>query len=85
MSFEISANELKTRGIKAIDEATINNSEAIITVRGKRKYVIMPIAKYSELRENELESAINESLNDLKEGKFFKESVEEHIKRITDG
>jgi prevent-host-death family protein len=60
-----------------------DGSEIIITVRGKNKYVVLPIEKYNYLRECELETALLETKRDFKEGKFTKESVEKHIKRIT--
>ena len=83
MSAIITANQLKTKGIAAIKEATANSNEAIITVRGKEEFVIMPINHYNRLREYELEGALLESQNDITAGKFIEESVEEHIKRIS--
>ncbi|MDA3838491.1 MAG: type II toxin-antitoxin system prevent-host-death family antitoxin, partial [Candidatus Delongbacteria bacterium] len=59
--------------------------EAIITVRGKVKFVVLPIEKYNELREFELEAALIESKKEVVEGKAIKESVEDHIKRIIRG
>jgi prevent-host-death family protein len=82
MGNEITANDLKVKGIAAIDDVTSNGFEAIITVRGKQKYVVMTIEEYNKLREYELESAIIESELDIKNGKFKKGSVEEHIKRL---
>ena len=79
----ITANDLKTRGVSAINEATSDGNEAIITVRGKNLYVVIPIEAYNHLRECELEAALFESENDLKNGKYITESVKEHIKRIT--
>ena len=34
MNYEITTNDLKIKGIIAIDEVTLNGFEAIITVRG---------------------------------------------------
>ena len=79
----ITANELKTKGLAAINEATSNGNEAIITVRGKNKYIVLSIENYNYLRECELEAALLESKKDLENGSFVKETVEEHIKRIT--
>ncbi len=81
----ITANELKTKGVSVLNEETSDGSEIIITVRGKNKYVVLPIEKYNYLRECELETALLETKRDIKEGKFIKESVEKHIKRITRG
>ena len=81
----ITANDLKTKGVTLLDDETSDGSEVIITVRGKSKYVVLPIDKYNYLRECELDTALLESQKDLKEGKFIKESVVKHIKRITRG
>ena len=81
----ITANELKTRGISILNEETSEGDEVIITVRGKSKYVVLPMEKYNYLRECELEAALRETRKDIKEGKIFKESVHKHIKRITRG
>ena len=35
-----------------------------------------------QLREYELDAAIKESLEDIKNGRIIEESVEEHLKRI---
>jgi prevent-host-death family protein len=82
---EITANELKTKGLTALDKATSNGDEAIITVRGKNKYVVLPFEKYNYFREFELESALAESKRDLEKGNYIEESVEEHIRRISSG
>ena len=44
----ITANDLKTKGVSIIDEVTTNNNEAIITVRGKNRYVVLPIKEYNQ-------------------------------------
>ena len=85
MAQTITANELKTRGVSILDDETADGTEVIITVRGKNKFVVLPIEKYNYLRECELEAALLEAKRDIKEGKFIKESVEKHIKRITRG
>ncbi|MGB5217319.1 MAG: type II toxin-antitoxin system prevent-host-death family antitoxin [Smithella sp.] len=85
MAQTITANELKTKGVTILTDETADGTEVIITVRGKNKFVVLPIEKYNYLRECELEAALLESKRDMKEGKFVKESVEKHIKRITRG
>jgi len=85
MAQTITANELKTKGVTILTDETADGSEVIITVRGKNKFVVLPIAKYNYLRECELEVALLASKRDIKERKFIKESVEKHIKRITRG
>jgi prevent-host-death family protein len=83
MSHIITANELKTKGISALNEATDTDDETIISVRGKNRFVVLPIEKYNYLRNCELETAILEVRDDLQKGKVRKESVQKHIKRIT--
>jgi len=79
----LTANELKIKGATALKNATSGSNEAIITIRGKNEYVVLPIALYNRLRECELEIALIESKKDIENGKFIEESVEDHIKRIT--
>lgn len=61
----ISANELKSRGVGAIDEALTAQSEVSISVRGQVKYIVMSKEHYHYLRECELEAAQAESKTDL--------------------
>ena len=37
---------------------------------------------YNYLRESELEAALAESLQDVETGKIYKESVDDHIRRL---
>ncbi len=85
MAQTITANDLKTRGVSILERETENGEEVIITIRGKNRYVVLPMEKYNYLRECELEAALAESQKDLNKGKFVKETVEKHIKRITHG
>jgi hypothetical protein len=78
----ISANDLKTRGVGAIDQALQDQTEAAVTVRGEVKYVVMSKEHYQYLRECELEAALAESKADLDSGRFVSESVAQHLKRI---
>ena len=79
----ITANDLKTKGVSMLEEVTSSGEEAIITVRGKNRYVVLSVDQYNYLRECELEAALTETLRDVDEGRTYSESVEEHIKRIT--
>lgn len=78
----IVANDLKTKGIKVIEEALLDQLEAPISVRGQVRYVVMSQEQYQYLRECELEAAIAESKADLAGGRFIKETVVQHIKRL---
>ncbi len=78
----ITANELKVKGVTILEQMTSDQNEAIITVRGKSKYVVLTIEEYNYLRECELEAALVESKKDIKEGNFHSDSIDEHLKRI---
>jgi prevent-host-death family protein len=80
----ISANELKTKGVSAVEKALKNEDEVIITVRGKQKYVVIDLKKYSQLREYELEVALLEARADIVDSRVKKETVTEHMKRVVD-
>jgi hypothetical protein len=78
----ISANDLKTKGIAAIETALGESPEAIVSVRGKDKFVVMEIAHYHYLRECELDAALAQTQVDLTAGRFVKESPEAHLARL---
>ncbi len=79
----IVANDLKTRGVSALEEGLQRENEAIITVRGKEKYVVMRVDHYHYLREMELEAALLEARQDLADGNVIRESAEAHVNRLT--
>ena len=76
------ANDLKTKGIKAIEDALLTEPEASVSVRGQIKYVVMSQDHYHYLRECELEAALAESKANLAFGHFVKETVSDHLKRL---
>ena len=59
-----------------------NQPEAIISVRGKERFVVMDMEHYHYLRECELEAALAQTRVDLAEGRFVKESPEAHLARL---
>jgi hypothetical protein len=83
----ISANDLKTRGVKILEEISgvvdSDQQEILVNVRGKTRYAILPIAYYNKLREMELGMALKESLEDIQAGRFTVETAEEHLKNIS--
>ncbi len=81
----IPANDLKTRGVTVVEEHLRESEEVLISVRGKEKYVVMSVDKYARLRELELDAAIAEARADYEAGRVVSESVEDHMKRVTDG
>jgi hypothetical protein len=78
----LAANDLKVRGVKAIEEEMEHFDEVGITERGKVKHVVMKVEKFDELREYELDKALAEARQDIKEGRFVIETLDEHIKRL---
>ncbi|HEX9778416.1 MAG TPA: type II toxin-antitoxin system Phd/YefM family antitoxin [Geopsychrobacteraceae bacterium] len=78
----ITANELKTKGVASIDAVLTEQAEAIISVRGKDRYVVMDLETYNRLRVCELEAALYQAKREIAEGKGIEESVDEHLTRL---
>jgi hypothetical protein len=57
--------------------------EAMVSVRGKDKSVVVDLARYHYLRECELESALAQSKADIAAGRVIKESPAAHVARIS--
>ena len=78
----ITANDLKTKGVSAIQAVLDQQTEAVISIRGQRRFVVVDIDHYQYLRECELSAAIIESDADIKAGRFVEESAEAHLQRL---
>jgi predicted transcriptional regulator len=78
----LTANDLKTKGVAAIEAVLAERPEAIVSVRGKERFVVMEIAQYHYLRECELEAALSETRADIAAGRVVKESAAAHVKRV---
>lgn len=78
----ISANDLKTKGISAIEFTLSTATEAIVSMRGKDKFVVMNMAHYHYLRECELDAALAETRAELAAGRTVQESPEAHLTRL---
>jgi len=78
----ITANLLKTKGVSALDPVIDENEAVVITVRGRDRYVVMDFETYNHLRECELQAAIAEVRTELESGEVFKDTVDQHIRRI---
>ena len=78
----ISANDLKTKGVAAIEAALSEATEAVVSVRGKDRFIVVDIAHYHYLRECELDAALAESRADVAAGRFVEESAAEHRARL---
>lgn len=79
----LTANELKIRGVSAVEDGLKQNEELLISVRGKDRYVVMDIEKYNHLRELELAAAVAEAKADYAAGKYSTEKVAEHVAKVT--
>ena len=78
----ITANELKTKGISLVERLMKKSREVFISVRGRKRFVILPVDEYERLKEAELESIIRQAEKDYEEGRYVTESAEEHCKRL---
>ena len=78
----ITANELKTKGISFVEKLMKKSREVFVSVRGRKKFVILPVDEYERLREAELESIIRQAEKDYEEGRYVVESAEEHFRRL---
>ena len=79
----ITANDLKTRGIAAIEASLAGGrTEAMVSVRGTERFVVMGVAHYQHLRVCELEAALAESRADIAAGRFVTESPTKHVARL---
>lgn len=81
---QLTANDLKVRGIAAIESVLSNHTEATISVRGKERFVVMEMAQYHYLRECELEAALMQSKADLAAGRVVQENSTQHMARLND-
>ncbi len=81
----ISANDLKVKGIKALEEELTSQSEVAVRVRCQLKYVVMTHEHYQYMRECELEAALSESRADIEAGRYEAVSPGEHLKKIKSG
>ena len=80
----VTANELKTKGISAVESRLKVDEEVIISVRGKDRYVVMDLDKYARLREYELTIALQEAKADVEAGRVLTESVADQVRRVTE-
>ena len=79
---QLTANDLKVRGIAAIEDALDQHTEATISVRGAQRFVVMEMAQYHYLRECELDAALAQSQADVAAGRYVEESAQRHLARL---
>jgi PHD/YefM family antitoxin component YafN of YafNO toxin-antitoxin module len=78
----ITANDIKTKGVKAIEEGLSKDDRLSVSVRGKVKYVILKADDYEHLRLAELEIAYKETVADIEKGRFKIETADQHMERV---
>ncbi len=78
----ITANDIKIKGMTLIDKLIQQYGEVFISMRGKKRFVILPLDDYERLKEAEIEKAIREAEEDYKNGRFKVETSEKHFKRL---
>ncbi|WP_151899355.1 prevent-host-death protein [Sulfurimonas hydrogeniphila] len=79
----VSANEVKKRGVSLFGELLEKWDEVIINFRGEKKYVVMDIERYKELRALELDRAYTEVMEDIKNEDYHTD-IAKHLKEIAD-
>jgi prevent-host-death family protein len=79
---DITANELKTKGVSVLETALSRDDEVVISVRGKPRFVVMDVAHYERLREAEIAAAWQEAKAAEARGDYVVETAEEHIARL---
>ncbi len=84
MNATITANDLKVKGVTLLESVIKKNDGAIISVRGKEQYIVLRLSDYNHLRELELDAALKESKEDIKNGRIHTDGISEHLKRIAD-
>ena len=80
----ITAAEIKQHGVSALGPALEADGEALITVRGRERYVVMTIEKYNSLREAELVQAVRETRADYEAGRIDDRTIDDHMRRLDD-
>lgn len=78
----ITANQIRIHGVSAMAEALVDAPEAMVSVRGRDRFVVMEIERCRYLRECELAAALAKSQADIAAGRSRKEPVAAHIKRL---
>jgi len=77
----ITANEIKKRGVSIFDEMLSKFDELIISVRGKKSYVVMDMQRYEKLRALELDDAYLSVMEDVKNGDYHTD-INKHLQEI---
>ena len=79
---DITANDLKTKGISSLESALDQADEAVIRVRGKPRFVVMNVDRFEQLRDAEMLFAWHEARIASTCGEFVVETARSHIARL---
>lgn len=77
----ITANQLKTRGVKIFDEYLNDKEEVAVSVHGKVKYVVMSVEQYDRMRAIELNHAYLIAKQEIANGAFSND-LEKHLEIV---
>ncbi|MBA5248610.1 MAG: prevent-host-death protein [Gammaproteobacteria bacterium] len=80
----ITANEIKTKGVSVFDTALNHAEEVFINVRGKNKFVVLGVDRYNEFRTNELDVAYMKAMEDVNKGNYKVQTAKEHLQDLID-
>lgn len=80
----ITANDLKVKGVSALEKMLEKLDEVLISIRGKNRFVVVDIERYNYLRECELEKALHDIQRDRAEGRSRILTSEQHFKELDD-
>ncbi len=80
----ITANEVKTKGVSIFDEALAQSEEVFINVRGKNKFVVLGVERYNEFRANELDVAYMQTMQDIEKGDYKVQKAKQHLQDLID-
>ncbi len=78
----VNANEIKRHGVSLFDKLFEKVDDIIISVRGKKKYVVIDYEEYKKYREYQLDRAYEEVMEDIDNGNYKVVSAKEHIEEL---
>ena len=74
----ITASQMKTN---LLDKLFQKYDELVVSVRGKKKFVVMDIERYNELRMKELENSYREVMEDYEKGNYHTD-IDKHLEEL---
>ena len=75
----ITALDLRTKGLKAIERAIEEEGEGIISYKGRPKYIVLPYEQYDEIVAARLDKAYEEVMKNVADGKCVSAKSHEEI------